>query len=115
MSEKNREAEELARLLGQVPEVPVPLLLDQRVQAMGRMLAGRLGQERDCPVAFVWSVFVGTAMVLLTAVLPALKGEVPEPQSTHLVFYAVVGLNLLALFSGSVILIRRRMEGGSHE
>lgn len=114
MSETDREAEELGRLLGQVPEAPVPPLLDQRVQMTGRMLTRGLARERECPLAFVWSVFAGVAMVLLTAVLPALKGELTVPQPAHLVLYIVAGLNLLALFSGSIILIRKRMEGGSH-
>lgn len=114
MSETDRDTEELGRLLGRVPEVPVPPLLDRQVQLAGRMLARRLARERECPVAFVWSVFAGAAMVFITAVLPALQGELPVPQPTHLVFYAVAGLNLLALFSGSVILIRKRIEGGSH-
>ncbi len=114
MSETDRDAAELARLLGRVPEVPVPRHLDQRVQMAGRMLTRRLARERECPVAFVWSIFAGMAMVLLAVVLPALKGEFSVPQPTNLVFYAVAGLNLLALFSGSVILIRKRMEGGGH-
>lgn len=114
MSETDRDAEELARLLGQVPEAPVPPLLDQRVQMVGRMLTRGLARERECPIPFIWSVFAGAAMVLLVAVLPALKGELPVPQPTHLVLYAVAGLNLLALFSGSIILIRKRMEGGGH-
>lgn len=114
MSETDRDTEELARLLGQVPEAPVPPSLDQRVQMVGRMLTRGLARERECPLAFVWSVFAGAAMVFITAVLPALNGELPVPQPNHLVLYVVAGLNLLALFSGSVILIRKRMEGGGH-
>ena len=114
MSETDRDAEELARLLGQVPEVPVPPLLDQRVQMVGRMLTRGLGREQECPAAFVWSVVAGVGMGLLLVVLPALQGELVLPQTSHLVFYAVAGLNLLALISGSVILIRKRMEGGGH-
>jgi Kef-type K+ transport system membrane component KefB len=114
MSETDREVEELGRLLGPVPEALVPPLLDQRVQMMGRMLTRGLARERECPLAFVWSIFAGAAMVLLVAVLPALKGELPAPQPSHLIFYAAAGLNLLALFSGSVILIRKRREGGGH-
>lgn len=114
MSQTDRDAEELGRLLGQVPEVPIPLLLDRQVQLAGRMLASRLGRERECPVAFVWSVFAGVAMVFISAVLPALQGELAMPQPTHLVPYVIVGLNLLALFPGSIILIRKRMQGGGH-
>lgn len=114
MSETDRDTEELGRLLGQVPEAPVPPLLDQRVQMVGRMLTRGLARERECPIPFVWSVVAGAAMVLLVAVLPALEGELPVSQPSYLIFYAAAGLNLLALFSGSVILIRKRMEGGGH-
>ena len=125
MSEAERDATELARLLGRVSEVPVPPLLDSQVQLAGRMLVGRLARERECPAAFVWSVFVGVAMALLIAVLPvlkgdlsvllpALKGELAAPLSSCSLSCIIAGLNLLALFSGSVILIRKRMEGGGH-
>jgi len=114
MSETDRDGEELARLLGQVPEVPIPPLLDQRVQLVGRMLTRGLGREQECPAAFVWSVVAGVGMGLLLVVLPALRADAAVMQTPHVVFYAVAGLNLLALISGSVILIRKRMEGGGH-
>lgn len=114
MSETDRDTEELARLLGQVPEAPVPPLLDQRVQMVGRMLTRGLARERECPLAFVWSVVAGVGMGLLLVVLPALRAGSVVMQTPHLVFYAVAGLNLLALISGSIILIRKRMQGEGH-
>ena len=114
MSETDRDITELGRLLGRIPEVPVPPLLDQRVQMVGRMLTRGLGREQECPAAFVWSVVAGVGMGLVVVVLPALRADSVVVQTPHLVFYAIVGLNLLALISGSVILIRKRMEGGGH-
>lgn len=87
MSETDRDAAELSRLLG---------------------------REQECPAAFVWSVVAGVGMGLLVVLLPALRAGSVVMQTPHQVFYAVAGLNLLALVSGSVILIRKRIEGGGH-
>lgn len=108
MSEKNREAEELAQLLGPVPEVSVPPMLDQRVHAMGRMLAGRLGQERECPAAFVWAAVVEIGVVLVVAASRLMEVPLLAPEAVPVWIYIGAGLNLLALLLSPLILLPAR-------
>lgn len=115
MSDDREAVEELRRLLGSLPEVPVPPGLDDRVLASAQDLLQPASSQvkRVSPPALAWVLVIGIELVAVAVGLSWPPRLVMPCPSTPL-FCLAAAAYLLTLLATPLILIRRINGGFNH-
>ncbi|MCY3669093.1 MAG: hypothetical protein OXH81_25825 [Gemmatimonadetes bacterium] len=116
MNQDRRTIQEIQALLGSVPEVQVPHRLDEEVRSKAMSWARkRRAEEERLHVPLYGKIALGLVSLELFALLYAVGPRLDIDQIIQASVLGLVGLNLAALLTSPIILLRRQRRKLSHE
>lgn len=116
MNQDRRTIQEIQALLGSVPEVQVPLSLDEEVQSKAASWAKkRRAEEEPLHIPLYGKTALGLVALELFALLYAVGPKLDMDQIIQASVLGLVGLNIAALLTSPIILLHRQRRELSHE
>jgi hypothetical protein len=116
MNQDRRTIREIRALLGAVPAVPVPPRLDAEVRSKAvSLVRKRRAEEERLHVPLYGKIALGLVALELFALLYAVGPKLDIDQIIQASVIGLVGLNIAALLTSPIILLRRQRKEFSHE
>ena len=116
MNQDHRTIQEIQALLGSVPEVQVPPILDEEVRSKSlRWAKKKRAEEVRLHVPLYGKIALGLVALELFALLYAVGPRLDIDQIIQASVIGLVGLNIAALLTSPIILLHRQRKELSHE
>ena len=116
MNQDRRTIQEIQELLGSVPEVQVPPRLDEEVRSKAVSWDRKRRAEEDrLHIPLYGKIALGLVALELFALLYAVGPRLDIDQIIRAFVLGLVGLNVAALLTSPIILLRRQRRELSHE
>ena len=116
MNQDRRTIQEIRALLGPVPEVQVPPRVDEEVRSNTlSWVRKRQNEEKRLHIPLYGKIALGLVALELFALLYAVGPKLDIDQIVQASVLGLVGLNIAALLTSPIILLRRQRRELSHE
>ncbi len=116
MNQDHRTIQEIRVLLGATPKVQVPPRLDEAVRSKAvHWASNRRAEKAKIRIPLYGKIAVGLVAVELCALLYAVGPKLDVDQIVQAAVLGLAGLNLAALLTSPLILLRRQRRELSHE
>ena len=116
MNQDHRTIQEIRALLGSVPEVQVPPILDEEVRSKAVSWAKkRRAEEARIHIPLYGKIALGLVALELFALLYAVVPKLDIDQIIQVSVIGLVGLNIASLLASPIILLHRQRRELSHE